>query len=249
MDPSAATWIAVILLSLMSAVTTLIGVVLALWLGNNARGITAGMGFSAGIMILISTVELIPEAIGEAGPLASLATVALGAAAVASLHVIIPHTHLVEEKGKLDSRLLKGAYLVAFGLILHDFPEGFAMANSYVASPSLGILVSVAIALHNVPEEFAMAAPAVALGKRRFLFRAAVLSALAEPAGAIVGLIAVHLDPGLNPLFMAFAAGAMLFVSFHELLPMAQRYGKIHLFAVGAGMSVVAYVLLSLAVP
>jgi zinc transporter, ZIP family len=248
-DPSAATWVAVISLALLSGITTLIGVGLALWLGNSATGITVGMGFSAGIMILISTVELIPESVSDVGLLKTLVTVALGAGVVASLHVIIPHTHLIEEKGRLDARQLKGAYLVAFGLILHDFPEGFAMANSYVASPSLGILVSLAIALHNVPEEFAMAAPAVALRKRRFLFIAALVSALAEPAGAVLGLVAVHLDPGLNPHFMAFAAGAMVFVSLHELFPMARRYGAIHLFGVGAGASVVTYGLLSLAIP
>jgi ZIP family zinc transporter len=248
-DPSVAIWLAVILLALLSVITTFAGVGLALWVGSSARGIATGMGFSAGIMILISSRELIPESVSEVGTLASLVTVALGAASVALLHVIIPHTHLIEEKGKIDPRLLKGVYLVAFGLILHDFPEGFAMANSYVASPSMGILVALAIALHNIPEEFAMAAPAVALRKYRFLFTAAFLSALAEPAGAALGLVAVHLDPGLNPHFMAFAAGAMIFVSLHELLPMAQRYGRIHLFALGAGVSVVAYVILSLAVP
>lgn len=248
-DPSAATWVAVLLLSLLSVVTTLIGVGLALCLGNSARGISTGMGFSAGIMVLISVAELIPESMRGAGPVMSLGTVALGAAVVASLHVIIPHTHLVEEKGKLDPRLLKSAYLVAFGLILHDFPEGFAMANSYVSSPSLGVLVALAIALHNIPEEFAMAAPAVTLRKKRFLFGAALLSALAEPAGAVIGLLAVRVDPGLNPLFMAFAAGAMIFVSFHELLPLAQRYGKIQLFALGAALSGIAYLGLSLAVP
>ena len=202
------------------------------------------MGFSAGIMVLISALELIPESLSAVGPLASLATVVLGVAVVASLHVIIPHTHLTEEKGKLDARLLRSAYLVAFGLILHDFPEGFAMANSYVASPSLGVLVAIAIAVHNIPEEFAMAAPAVALGKRRFLFTTALVSALAEPAGAALGLVAVHINPGLNPLFMAFAAGAMVFVSVHELLPMAGRYHKTHLFVLGAVLSTGVYGLL-----
>lgn len=154
------------LLALLSGITALIGVGLALWLGSSAKGIATGMGFSAGIMILISAVELIPESVSEAGLPGTFVTVALGAGIVASLHVIIPHTHLIEERGMLDARLLRGAYLVAFGLILHDFPEGFAMANSYVASPSLGILVALAIALHNIPEEFAMAAPAVTLRKR-----------------------------------------------------------------------------------
>jgi ZIP family zinc transporter len=149
-------------------------------------------------------VELVPVSASEVGLVRSLVAVALGAAVVASLHAIIPHTHLFSATGKLDPSLLRSAYRVAFGLILHDFPEGFAMA-----------------------------APAVALRKRRLLFGAALLSALAAPAGALLGLFAVRLGPGLNPLFMAFAAGTMIFVSLHELLPMAQRYGKIHLFAFG----------------
>ena len=85
------------------------------------------------------------------------------------------------------------------------------MANSYIASPSLGVLVAVAIALHNVPEEFAIAVPAVLLRRKSFLYGSALFSALAEPAGAIVGLVAVDFLPALNPLFMAFAAGAMVF--------------------------------------
>jgi ZIP family zinc transporter len=65
---------------------------------------------------------------------------------------------------------------------LHDFPEGFAMANSYMASPELGILVALAIAIHNLPEEFAMAVPVVPLRTKKLLYGAAALSALAEPA-------------------------------------------------------------------
>jgi len=239
---------AILLLSLLSAVSTLVGVGLAFWLGNSVAGIATGIGFSAGIMLLISIVELMPEAVSQVGLPKAVLAFALGTAAVASLNWIVPHTHLVEEKGRIDPRLLKSAYLVAFGLILHDVPEGFAMANSYLASPSLGVLVALAIALHNVPEEFAMAAPAIALGKQRFLLTAALLSALAEPAGAVLGLIAVRLEPELNPLFMALAAGAMVFVSLHELFPMARRYGKRGLFGLGAGIGSVVYLLLTLAI-
>ena len=134
---------------------------------------------------------------------------------VAALHWIIPHTHLVEEPGIFNSALLRTAYLVAFGLILHDVPEGFAMA-----------------------------VPIVKLRRRHFLYTAAFLSGLAEPLGAAIGLVAVQVNPGLNPLFMAFAAGAMIFVSAHELLPMAQRYGNTALFVTGGIASVFVYVVL-----
>jgi ZIP family zinc transporter len=164
---------------------------------------------------------------------------------VAVLHWLIPHLHLVEEQGAFGLASVRTAYLVAFGLILHDVPEGFAMANAYIASPSLGVLVALSIAIHNIPEEFAMAVPIVAIRNRRFLYTTAFLSGLAEPLGAVVGLVAVRLHPGFLPLFMAFAAGAMVFVSVHELLPMARRYHNLHLFALGALLSIAVYVALA----
>lgn len=236
---------AVILLSLLSCLTTFLGVVLALLLRENRYAIAAGMGFSVGIMVLISTVELIPEAIAAMGAGATVTSAALGAALLWVAHRVIPHIHLFHETGLTSRVLSKSAYLVAFGLILHDVPEGFAMANAYVAAPALGVLVAVAIALHNLPEEFAMAVPVMLLHSKRLLFGAAFLSALAEPLGAILGLVAVSVAPSLNAHFMAFAAGAMLFVSIHELIPMARRYRHLGLFLGGTVLSALVYWLLA----
>jgi ZIP family zinc transporter len=233
------------MLASLSVFTTLLGVALAIYVGKSERAIAVGIGFSAGIMLLVSFLELMPAAIEEAGIGLTSATFILGMLILAVLHWVIPHTHLIKEKGAFSKAVLRSAYLVAFGLILHDVPEGFAMANSYIASPSLGILVALAIAIHNIPEEFAMAVPIVMIKRKRFLYTAAFLSGLAEPLGAIVGLVAVHFHPILNPLFMAFAAGAMVFVSVHELLPMARQYGKTRLFLLGAIISVFVYVLLA----
>jgi ZIP family zinc transporter len=237
------------LLALLSGMTTLIGVALAIHFGKRPRGIALGIGFSAGIMLLVSVFELLPSAVASAGLNGTLIALAIGIGLVAALHWVIPHTHLVEEKGVFDHTLLRSAYLVAFGLILHDFPEGFAMANSFIASPSLGVLVALAIAAHNIPEEFAMAAPLAAVRRRRILFIAAIISALAEPLGAIIGLFAVHLHPALNPLFMAFAAGAMIFVSIHELIPIARKYQQTGAFIAGSVISVAIYSLLTYMIP
>jgi len=234
------TYIAVIILSFLSGITTLIGVWLALRFKKSAKGIAAGIGFSAGIMFWISLLELIPEAAITAGTLNTLIALILGFVLLLALHYIIPHTHMMKERGHIDHRLLKAAYMVAFGLILHDFPEGLAMANSYIYAPALGLLVALAIAIHNIPEEFAMAVPLV-LTKRGGLIKIAFLSALAEPAGAVLGLMAVGIAPGLNPTFMAFAAGAMIFVSIHELFPMARRYKKPGWFALGTALSLPVY--------
>jgi ZIP family zinc transporter len=249
MSLSTETYAAVILLSLLSCVTTCIGVALAIRIRESPNGIALGIGFSAGIMMVISIVELLPEAIETAGAMATAAVAACGVGIVWALHFIIPHTHLVKEAGKFNASALRSAYLIVFGLILHDVPEGFAMANSYVASPGLGVLVAIAIALHNIPEEFAMATPVVTLRKRRFLYGAAIASALAEPVGAIIGLVAVDAAPALNPLLMAFAAGAMIFVSVHELLPMARRYRRPMHFMCGAAASIVVYAILNTLIP
>jgi ZIP family zinc transporter len=230
------------MLAFLSGSTTLIGVALAIALGENPRITAMGIGFSTGIMVLISLCELVPESLRLAGSAPTSLSVSLGAALILSLHVLIPHVHLGREQPPTGE--LRAAYLVVLGLVLHDVPEGFAMANAFLSSPSLGLLVALAIALHNIPEEFAMAVPAVAVKNRALLFKAAILSGLAEPAGAILGLAAVHLNPALNPSFMAFAAGAMVMVSVFELIPLAMKHGRMGSFTLGVAGSVLTYLAL-----
>jgi ZIP family zinc transporter len=237
--------IAVLLLSLLSVLTTLAGVLLAAVICENVKAIATGIGFSTGIMILVSAFELIPESNYIIGSAATGLTVGFGAFLLWLANFLLPHTHLVREHGLTDTRLVRSVSLVVFGLILHDVPEGFAMANAYLASPSLGLLVALAIALHNMPEELAMAIPAMTLRSRRFLLQAAFLSALAEPLGAVLGLLAVAAYPSLNAYFMAFAAGAMIFVSIHELVPMAHRYRRPGWFVAGIVLSIIVYRLLA----
>jgi ZIP family zinc transporter len=239
------TFLAVILLSLLSIATTAAGVVLAHLVRENAHAIAAGTGFAAGLMVVISGLELIPEAVSSLGAWRALFSAALGAALVWAAHLVVPHWHLTDESGGGDGTVTRSAQLVVLGLVLHDIPEGFAMATAYIASPGLGVLTALGIALHNLPEEFAMAVPAVALRSKRFIFGAALASAMAEPVGAIIGLAAVGIAPALNARFLAFAAGAMLFVAVHELIPMGRRYGHWGHLALGMLLSAVVYVLLA----
>jgi len=233
--------IAVLLLSTLSFGTTVVGVALAIWTRANERAMGAGIGFSAGIMIVISVLELLPESITAMGAVHALATAALGFALVWLAHWFIPHFHLITESGTVDTREIRAAYLIVFGLVLHDLPEGFAMANAYIAAPAMGVVTAIAIALHNLPEEFAMASPAVAIKRKRLLYGGALLSALAEPVGAVIGLIAIGFAPSMNGGFLTLAAGAMLFVSVHELIPMARLYRHGGCFAFGAALSVPVY--------
>jgi ZIP family zinc transporter len=83
------------------------------------------------------------------------------------------------------------------------------------------------------------------LRSKTSLLVGALLSALAEPLGAVIGLAAVGVAPALNAHFLAFAAGAMLFVSVHELVPMAQRYRHLGYFLLGLVLSALVYALLA----
>jgi len=234
----------ILALSIISGLTTLIGTSLAIFCKNNIKSIVAGMGFSTGIMLAISFFELIPEALGETSLVITLSATLVGLLVLALLNYIIPHSHLIKASSKNRTGLYKVAFLVTFGLILHDFPEGFAMASSYIINPNLGIFVAIVIALHNIPEEFAIAAPAVLLKDRKFLYKAAIISGLAEPAGAVVGLAGIAVLPVLTPIFLAFAAGAMIFVSIHELIPFAQKYKMPVYFIFGFVLSIIVFFLL-----
>ena len=198
-------------LALISGMTTLIGVALAIHSSQSYKKIAFGIGFSTGIMLLVSCLELIPTAIDTSHTRQALMSLGAGALFFALLHWLIPHIHLFEEAGQFDLPQFRSAYLVAFGLILHDIPEGFAMANSFLTSPSLGIFVAVAIALHNIPEEFAIAVPVATLNKQPLLFKAALISGLAEPAGAALGLYAAYLSTTWIPYLLSFSAELISF--------------------------------------
>lgn len=242
----ASTWLAVTALASLSIVSTALGVGLAHWVGPRSCVRAIGIGFSVGVMVAISVVELLPEATREAGVAVTAACALAGVGLLAVLHAVIPHVHLTPEDSGLRAGELRRVYLIAFGLILHDFPEGFAMANAYLSAPRLGVVVAIAIVLHNIPEEFAMALPAVMARRRRFLFGAAAVSAAAEPVGALVGLAVVSISPGLNAAFLAFAAGAMVFVAVHELVPLGRALGRRRHTALGIAAGAGVVVLLGL---
>ncbi|MBW2994840.1 ZIP family metal transporter [Candidatus Woesearchaeota archaeon] len=237
-------WI-ILILAFLSGMTTLIGVGIALCCKRRARMIVIGIGFSAGIMLAISFFELVPEAILATGKISAIFALVLGFLALLGVHYAIPHSHICTDKGKC-SRLMSIGLCVAIGMILHDFPEGFALASSYLYAPSLGILVALSIAIHNIPEAFTVALPMILVKRKWFVVKTLIIAALSEPIGAAVGLFAVSIAPSLTPMFLAFAAGAMIFVSVDELYPLAMEYKKPKEFMIGIALSLLVYFALTL---
>jgi len=255
-------------LTLLAGLSTGIGSGLAFFARRtNTRFLSAALGFSAGVMIYVSMVEIffkarsaLVAALGQKpGSWATAGAFFGGMFAIALIDRLVPkrdnphEVHRVEEMAPgaagRDPRLMRMGLLTALAIAIHNFPEGLATFTVALRDPSLGIPIAVAIAIHNIPEGIAVSIPLFyATGNRKKAFWLSFLSGLSEPVGAAAGyliLMPFFSDVVFGVLF-ASVAGIMVFISLDELLPTAREYGEAHLAAYGlvAGMIVMAVSLL-----
>lgn len=256
-------------LTLFAGLSTGIGSALAFFTKKtNTRFLSIALGFSAGVMIYVSMIEIFAKAreslmtaLGEKG--GSWATVGAffaGMFLIAAIDRLVPSTENPHEMRKVEEmgnkttdanrkRLLRAGTMTALAIAIHNFPEGLATFTSSIKDPSLGIAIAVAVAIHNIPEGIAVSIPVFyATGDRKKAFRLSFLSGLSEPAGAVIGyliLFRIFNDVVFGVLF-AMVAGIMVFISLDELLPTAREYGEAHLSIYGliGGMMVMAASLL-----
>jgi len=260
-------------LTLLAGLSTGIGSLIGLGSNPNSRRfLTLSLGFSAGAMVYVSLVEILPKARLVLQPLLGLR---LGyAAAVLAFFVGICGMALIDRwlpvhdatgalqelqpgtKGTGDParrrRLLRLGLFSAMAIGIHNFPEGLATFLGALTNPQLGVSIAVAIGIHNIPEGLAVSAPVYfATGSRRLAFWVSFLSGLAEPIGGLVGFVLFRSLP--NPigfgLVFAALAGVMVYVSLDELLPAARDYGdqELTILSLMAGMAVMAVSLVLLA--
>lgn len=223
----------------------------------SARFLAGALGFSAGVMLWISFLEIIPTATENLnkvwgsrwGNWAALAAFFGGVALIAVIDRLVPEVvnpHETHTPGGIDTvKLRKMGVMMAVAIGIHNFPEGFATFLSGMESARIAIPVAIAIAIHNIPEGISVAIPIwQASGSRRKGLWWATLTGFAEPLGAIVGFLV--LLPFLGPATLGIAfgavAGIMVFISLDELLPTAVATGKHHAAVYGliAGMAVMA---------
>lgn len=206
------------------------------------------LGFSAGVMIIVSFVELLQGSIESIGFLYAHVGFFVGMASIFLVDFLVPHEYVGQHdypKGKPASGLMRTGLLVAFGIGIHNFPEGMATFAGTLEDLHLGIAIAVAIAIHNIPEGLAVSIPVyTATGSRGKAFLWSFLSGVSEPAGA--GLAALVLLPFLTPTVLgwvlAAVAGIMVSISLDELTPAAKSFGSEHMPIIGviAGMLVMA---------
>ncbi len=253
------------LLTLFAGLSTGIGSALAFFAKRtNTKFLSISLGFSAGVMIYVSMIEIFGKAqdslVGVYGDKIGNWYTILGFFGgmfiIAVIDKLIPefqNPHEVHKIEDIESRvesakkrkLLKMGVVSAIAIAVHNFPEGLATFTAALTDPALGIAIAVAIAIHNIPEGIAVSIPLYyATGSKKKAFLYSFLSGLAEPVGALIGFLILmpFLNDTIFGLLFAAVAGIMVFISLDELLPTAREYGETHLSIYGliAGMIVMA---------
>jgi ZIP family zinc transporter len=217
------------------------------------------LGFSAGVMIYVSFMEIMPKGYAalvenfspDASAWISAGGFFVGIAFIMGIDFLVPkaqNPHEIKDNGN-DQSLLRMGLFSAFAIALHNFPEGLATFYAALDDVRLGVAITIAIALHNIPEGIAIALPIYQATKnRQKAFSFALLSGLAEPVGAIIGFLifSTFLPSTIFGIVFPFVAGIMVYISLDELLPTAEKYGQHHVSMLGliGGMAVMALSLL-----
>ena len=257
-------------LTVFAGLSTGIGSALAFFTKQtDQKFLSLALGFSAGVMIYISMIEIFVKSRNSLcatmgarnGYWVTVLSFFMGMLIIALIDKMIPsyenphEMHDIEEMNhKPDPLELKRMGLVsALAIAIHNFHEGFATFTSALSDTKLGISIAVAIAIHNIPEGIAVSVPLFyATGNRKKAFFWSFLSGLSEPLGAFIGYLLLSSVINLEKYFgipFAMVAGIMVFISFDELLPAAEKFGHHHLTIYGllAGMLVMALSLLMFA--
>lgn len=257
------------LVTLAAGLSTGIGSAIAFFAHHTNRPfLSLALGFSAGVMIYVSFVEIFPKArasLQSAGGSELRAVTFTTIGFFAGMILIAGIDRLVDRfsdrPGPDGAELMHGSagqvivkrranlkrmgVLVALAVALHNFPEGLGTFLVMLEDPTVGIAIAVAIAIHNIPEGIAISVPIYqATAKRSKAFLYSFGSGLAEPLGAIIGYLILRpfIDATTFGIVFAAVAGIMVFISLEQLLPAAREYGRPHLVIYGlmAGMMVMA---------
>lgn len=255
-------------LTAFAGLATGIGSLMALVMKRtNKRFLSGSLGFSAGVMLYVSFVEIFAKARGmlmeekgeAAGSWLTVLAFFAGIAAIMIIDALVPsyenphEPRRVEEmtETRKEKKLLRMGMITAAAIAIHNFPEGLITFSAALTNPALGVSIAIAIAIHNIPEGISISVPVhAASGSRRKAFWWSFLSGLAEPLGALIGfsILRAYMSPTVFGTLFASVAGIMVFVSLDELLPAAREYDTGHYAVYGllAGMACMALSLLLL---
>ncbi len=195
-------------------------------------------GFAAGVMTAASVWSLLIPAMERSAAMGRWAFVPAAAGLwtgvlfLLTLDHILPHLHLYSEKAEGPPSRLSRTSMLVLAVVLHNLPEGMAVGVVYAGllagdagvTEAGAFILALGIAIQNFPEGAIISLPLRADGMRAGkAFWMGVLSGVVEPVGAVLVLLAARLLTPALPVFLSFAAGAMLYVVVEELIPEASE--------------------------
>ncbi|WP_030139705.1 ZIP family metal transporter [Pseudomonas fluorescens] len=216
---------------------TALGAVMAVVLRDiSSRTQDIMLGFAAGMMLAASSFSLILPGIDAAQVicgnqlLAALVVViglGLGVLLMIGLDRFVPHEHELSGRRSPEAKRINRVWLFVLAITLHNLPEGMAIGVSFANGDfKVGLPLTTAIAIQDIPEGLAIAMALRVTGISTL--RAALIavgSGLMEPLGAVIGLGMSSGVAVAYPISLGLAAGAMIFVVSHEVIPETHRNG------------------------
>ena len=242
--------------SLIAGLMTAVGAIPVLLGKTPSRRVRdMSLGFAAGVMLsasffslIIPSLEAAGQRYGEGVVPASIAVVGIlaGMAIVAWLNEVLPHEHFTTGREGPESAALRQIWLFIIAITIHNFPEGLAVGVGFGANGlSGGLPLAIGIGLQNLPEGLAVAVALLGEGYSRFKsFGIAALTGLIEPLGGLLGAALISFSEPFLPWGLAFAAGAMLYVISHEIIPETHRSGHQNQATLGLAIGLVVMLFL-----
>ena len=208
------------------------------------------LGFAAGVMLSASFFSLIVPALDAAQARTTVSAlppaivgigILLGMGAVAWLNERLPHEHFSLGREGPAAVSLRRVWLFVIAITIHNFPEGLAVGVGMGAHGLYGGMpLAIGIGLQNALEGLAVAVALLGEGYGvGRAWRIAALTGLVEPVGGVFGAAVITISQPLLPWGMAFAAGAMLYVISHEIIPETHRSGHQNKATLGLALGLV----------
>lgn len=194
------------------------------------------LGFGAGVMLAACSFSLIIpgiEAMQDQGAgnwlsgIVVTISILMGTILMFLMERFVPHEHFVKGVEGAHAQLIRRTWLFVFAIALHNIPEGLAIGVAYGGgNATQGSTLAAGISIQDIPEGLVVAVALFASGySRKIAVLLGILSGFVEPIAAVAGAIVVNLSTVLLPWGLGFAAGAMLFVISHEMIPESHRKG------------------------
>lgn len=212
--------------------TAIGGLLSLIFYKHGVRFLSFVLEFSAGLMISVVCFDLLPNAF-EIAPFYLVFVGVLGG---------IAFSMYVQDKVKFSkgsrftgkNSLVTTGIIMTIGVAVHNFPEGLAIGSGFEVSEGLGISLALVILIHDVPEGVAMALPLKKGGKSSFksVFYT-VLAGVPMGIGALLGAIIGHISNEAIAVSLAYAGGAMMYISIADLIPESKTLYNGRISAIG----------------